>query len=166
MTGTPRHKSTCRLPLMFHIDWEADIKIGNGSGCLLSLMVKRNPKFWNHTNPDYSIFLPPLLKLGPHLAACLKEELYLGTWLSRRELWSASTRWRYLARSAEAERGESLQSTEGTRKNPSFPCGGHSSLPVSPVRPHVILTSARTWSGKMERSFPNIRSRFSELQTG
>lgn len=126
---------------------------------------KEEPEVLEPYKPDYSIFLPPLLKPGPHLGACLKEELDLGTWLSQRELWSASTRWRYLARSAEAERGESLQSTEGTRKNPSFPSGGHSSLPVS-VRPHIILTSARTWSGKMERSFPNVRSRFSELQTG
>lgn len=127
---------------------------------------KEEPEVLEPYKPDYPIFLPPLLKPGPHLGACLKEELDLGTWLSRRELWSASTRWRYLARSAEAERGESLQFTEGTRKSPSFPSGGHSSLPVSAVRPHVILTSARTWSGKMERSFPNVRNRFPELQTG
>lgn len=121
---------------------------------------KEEPEVLEPYKPDYSIFLSPLLKSGPHLGACLREELDLGTWLSRRKLWSASTRWRYLARSAKAERGKSLQSTEGTRKNPSFPSGGHSSLPVSPVRPHIILTSARTWSERWREAFLMLEAAF------
>lgn len=67
---------------------------------------KEESKVLEPYKPECSSFLLPFPKSGPHLGACLKEELDLGTWLSPRELWSASTRWGYLAHSAEAERGE------------------------------------------------------------
>lgn len=62
-----------------------------------------------------------------------------------------------------AEERKSLQPTEGTRKNSSFPNGGHSFLPVSPSTQHILLASARTEHRKLDRSFPNVRNSFSEF---